>query len=437
MAYIGQTIHARVKDRYKNGLLNGVSNAYFQHSIEFYGTKNFTIEIIEENVTSIEELDSLEVLYIKRFNTLYPNGYNFTDGGHSRYKISDLTKEKIGLSNQKEYDLIKIDGSNIHVINLRKFCKKNGLSYSAMLSLVQGRLKSSQGYALSGTPLTEIKDPNRTYTFANVDGRTEVVNKVIEFSKKFNYKHETALSLVFGNTFELDGWYVPGKKLDRLPDNLHEIELIGPNNCVYKISPSTKEFCRKHNLSRSSLYDLIRKRKFYYKGWRLKNLSNVELEIYNRELSKNKLYKYQARPIITNIVLKNTNNNEIIKIDQRKNISRLIPQLTRSNISDLFRKTHKSAGWELISFEKTIPEKLQSNLIKRKSKRVRPTTIVLENVVTEEIVSGNNVHDIINGGHPLCASSLYRIVRFNKQIKNWKLREIKFETEFHKIHYEN
>lgn len=59
---------------------------------EFYGLDNFKFEVIEEiNKESrqelSQELDRLEIQYIKELNSLFPHGYNRTKGGDNAHQV--------------------------------------------------------------------------------------------------------------------------------------------------------------------------------------------------------------------------------------------------------------------------------------------------------------------------------------------------------------
>jgi group I intron endonuclease len=56
------------------------SGKIIKHSLKKYGKENFTKEIIEECKTK-QELNERERYWIKKLNTLQPNGYNISDGG--------------------------------------------------------------------------------------------------------------------------------------------------------------------------------------------------------------------------------------------------------------------------------------------------------------------------------------------------------------------
>lgn len=60
-----------------------------------YGVDNFEfIKIVENDDLTLEELKVLEMKYIKEYNTLYPKGYNLTEGGDGTvgYHISEERK---------------------------------------------------------------------------------------------------------------------------------------------------------------------------------------------------------------------------------------------------------------------------------------------------------------------------------------------------------
>jgi hypothetical protein len=100
--YIGQTrTHILNKNKYRPfgiiGRLNGhfseaITNTkqknqstYLNNSIRKYGKEVFVVELIE--TCRIESLDDKEAYYIKKNDTLYPNGYNLRAGNHEFSKI--------------------------------------------------------------------------------------------------------------------------------------------------------------------------------------------------------------------------------------------------------------------------------------------------------------------------------------------------------------
>lgn len=83
-SYIGQStnIERRHKEhKYRNG-----ENTLFHKAIKEYGFDNFDFSIIE--YCSADELNDKEVFYIKKYNTLIPNGYNVSEGGYLGHPVA-------------------------------------------------------------------------------------------------------------------------------------------------------------------------------------------------------------------------------------------------------------------------------------------------------------------------------------------------------------
>ena len=96
--YIGQTIRPLQERKQQHiSSANNKSTYLLHRAIRKHGEENFTWEIVKECV-SINELNELEVFYIKEYETFGEKGYNLTNGGHgtSGWKHSKETKHKIG-----------------------------------------------------------------------------------------------------------------------------------------------------------------------------------------------------------------------------------------------------------------------------------------------------------------------------------------------------
>ena len=99
--YFGQTVHT-FKSRYGGNLKKFTHNEHLKNSIYKYGEENF--EIIEEFdiAYSKEELDKLEDMYIKLYNTTDGNfGYNKMYGGSNGLHTEEV-KEKMRKQKAKE-----------------------------------------------------------------------------------------------------------------------------------------------------------------------------------------------------------------------------------------------------------------------------------------------------------------------------------------------
>ena len=92
-SYVGRSINEPQKGRIRKHL-NGHGNVHLAKSVKKYGRDAFSVEILEENVFD-ELLPELEKAYIAKFNTVQPNGYNFTEGGDGLLNPSPETRRKM------------------------------------------------------------------------------------------------------------------------------------------------------------------------------------------------------------------------------------------------------------------------------------------------------------------------------------------------------
>ena len=100
--YVGQTLTHRknhekyrpfgIEGRFQDHLSEAICNTkkkqctYLNNAIRHYGKDAFQVSLVYE--CSKEELDENEKKYIEEYKTLYPNGYNLTNGGkHTRCVI--------------------------------------------------------------------------------------------------------------------------------------------------------------------------------------------------------------------------------------------------------------------------------------------------------------------------------------------------------------
>lgn len=113
--YVGVTTNG-YKNRFANHVwhsrkLSGSCRALY-NAMRKYGQESFTVELID-TASSFEEMNNLEREHILALNTLYPNGYNLTDGGdagvfseNTRKMMSERLKGK-PLGEKNRQGLIK------------------------------------------------------------------------------------------------------------------------------------------------------------------------------------------------------------------------------------------------------------------------------------------------------------------------------------------
>ena len=91
--YVGQTTQ-KINVRFSRHCRKG--NALY-NAIKKYGKENFNVKEIDR-ATNQNELNEKEIFWIKKLDTLYPNGYNLTTGGEHPI-LTEITKLKLRIAN--------------------------------------------------------------------------------------------------------------------------------------------------------------------------------------------------------------------------------------------------------------------------------------------------------------------------------------------------
>jgi len=97
--YIGQTIND-CEARWRHHISKGSNCRYLSAAIKKYGVDSFEFKLV--CITFDNNLDDMEINYIKQYNSLAPNGYNLRLGGNSG-KHNIETKRKISDSLKTRY----------------------------------------------------------------------------------------------------------------------------------------------------------------------------------------------------------------------------------------------------------------------------------------------------------------------------------------------
>lgn len=276
--YVGQTIWD-FNTRYKAGNWSRLThNRYLKASATKYGKEAFEVSILEEGQYSREELDRLETHYMKMYESIYPSGFNFKEGGNAGRTYY----------NHKEYELLDAKGNLHRVVNLSQFCKKQNIPYGAMLNMVSGISKSSHGYALKGAAIEDIIDPNEAWNIENISTKENFAVKrkdAAAFCKQHGISRNAFFRLVAEETHVSRGFKLAKTVLTgtiRAEPIKHKyIEIIHDDGREAFVN-NVYDFCRQEKIYPGSLYNLINGKSIIMNGWRLKSTIDPRAELLGR-----------------------------------------------------------------------------------------------------------------------------------------------------------
>ncbi len=102
--YIGQTIQNDINKRWKQHKSSRKIGKILHNAYQKYGIENFKFKIL--CVCFDCDVNQYEIDYIKKYDTIYPNGYNLLEGGkngkHNQHTI-DILKQKLSGPNHPNY----------------------------------------------------------------------------------------------------------------------------------------------------------------------------------------------------------------------------------------------------------------------------------------------------------------------------------------------
>lgn len=178
--YIGQTTVAIEKrwSQHKSKGLRKTSTYPLYLDIGHYGADAFTISIIDETATTKQELNDLEISYIKQYNSLYPNGYNIASGPATTgtkawnrgLKMPDEVKQKLSIAHMGQIpsnrrSILCLNNKRIYA-SLKDAADHLNLKVSKISLVLNGHRRHTGGYVftsdLSSIPTAKAHKPPQT-----------------------------------------------------------------------------------------------------------------------------------------------------------------------------------------------------------------------------------------------------------------------------------
>lgn len=130
--YVGQTKRPDIQDRWRQHK-HKMAGRHLVGAYNKYGVENFKYQII--CICFDEDCDKYEEEYIKKFNTMSPNGYNLKGGGHfSKLHPESLEKMKESLKRVWTEEKRKEFGEKMKGENASNYGKKTSEETKGKLS---------------------------------------------------------------------------------------------------------------------------------------------------------------------------------------------------------------------------------------------------------------------------------------------------------------
>lgn len=138
--YIGQTLSHKLNtkiyrpfgstrrlNQHTSDALNNTKKkqcSYLNNAIRKNGKDKFTVALIEYCLP--EDANNREIHLIKEYNTLYPNGYNLTEGGNKGPTLQGQKEKLMRKSHEqyKEQKLERFKGVKINVEDIDKYIRE-------------------------------------------------------------------------------------------------------------------------------------------------------------------------------------------------------------------------------------------------------------------------------------------------------------------------
>lgn len=209
--YIGQSINDD-NSRYNNHMCaikyehNNEYDSPLHRAIRKYGLDNFKYEILVKDIDDIDTLNSLEIYYIQKFNSLIPNGYNIETGGKNCSKPKDSEwRKKLTWSQAKltEEEIISLRYAYANRESPSKIYNekyKDRLHYQSFLNIWSGRRYGN----IMPELLNKGRHTKMTQEKAN-QVREIYNNEKISYTKlaeKFNVSKSTIADIISNRTWK-------------------------------------------------------------------------------------------------------------------------------------------------------------------------------------------------------------------------------------------
>lgn len=159
--YIGQTVRTLKERFHEHKNAHKSLKTLIGRSIRKHGKDSFECYQLDF-AESQDQLDYLELMYIAKYNTISPNGYNLRSGGREggvgTGMMSPESRDKISKARRGIHEFMDPHG-DVHITsNLHEFCDYYRLSYDGMLSVKTKKQSMHRGWTLPIPRPNKIRD---------------------------------------------------------------------------------------------------------------------------------------------------------------------------------------------------------------------------------------------------------------------------------------
>lgn len=300
--YVGQSVDYKTrfrKHKEEARRNNFHYKSYLYNAMNTLGIKNFYVELLESQV---EDYNEKEIYYIKKFNTLRPNGYNLADGGNWYPNLKGIEHHSATVTSQEDLDAIYdellnseytpndiakhygISPDTVRKINSGVIYTQEGFNYPLRELILSSKKLERLTYDLKYSNLTyaELSDlykisinqvkainagkawyrhylkyPLREMVFCNRYGEVEKIQKdllstnlsIEALSKKYNCSTNTIRRINNGETHKNKQLQYPLRKLNKLSStDVKEIHILLIEN-----QKSINEISAQYNVSNATI----------------------------------------------------------------------------------------------------------------------------------------------------------------------------------------
>lgn len=331
-SYIGLSQNS-FYDRYRVKWWQRTESKVLKRAVKKNGYLNFKIEIIQYGIQTLEELNSLEIIYIAKYKTLKPNGYNLDKGGNSKGRLTQESKRKlskslkkrwkkfghplqgkklstewcnsISLSKTQEFQYLSPNDQIVTVFGLKEFCKKNNLCYSSMVQVNNNPEFTHKGWK-------NINYKNSEYSFWQKNGESivqisnldlfcknnNIINgKMVENDQDYYFlknmktfqivkihdwkkfardnniaRHHVKDLIIFKRLKTIFNWQlIDCFKKRQSKTEYKKVILCDKNGNLQEIDNIPK-FAKENDFDKTQIYKIIRHRQLSYRGWKVKDV---------------------------------------------------------------------------------------------------------------------------------------------------------------------